>query len=63
MCRHVRKKIEEHNHKLKEEVIFCFISLLMVSDNEDCGTDEELKEHLLALTGLEPSSAEGNIKQ
>ena len=42
VCRHLRKKIEEQNHELKEEPILCLVSLLKASDNEEeCGTDED----------------------
>ena len=41
VCRHLRKKIEENNHELKEELILCLVSLLKGSDIEDCGTDED----------------------
>ena len=41
VCRHVRKKIEEQSHELKEELILCLVSLLKESDSEDCGTDED----------------------
>ena len=39
VCRHVRKKIEEQSHELKEELILCLVTLLKESDSEDCGTD------------------------
>ena len=42
VCRHLRKKKEEQNHELKEELIPCLVSLLKASDNEEeCGTDED----------------------
>lgn len=41
VCRHLRKKIEEQNHELKEELILCLVSLLKGRDSEDPGTDED----------------------
>ena len=41
VCRHLRKKIEDTNHELKEELILCLVSLVKGRDSEESGTDED----------------------
>lgn len=41
VCRHLRRKIERGNHKLKEELVLCLMALVRSGNDEECGPDEE----------------------